>query len=206
MPNPKISLEAGNYYHIYNRGINACNIFSENDNYRHFLHLYDTYISPVANTLAWVLMKNHFHLLVQILPSDKWGKLTSKGSGILVNMDTDKRINQQFSNLFNAYTKAFNKRYNRTGSLFEHSFRRKLVDNNDYLKQAILYIHFNPVKHNFCSHPAEYPWSSYLSCISLKSTKLQRKTVIGLFNSEAEFVSSHNQYTQAFTNFDWIDL
>lgn len=56
MPNPKIPLEPGNYYHIYNRGINSCNIFRETDNYEHFLRLYDKYISPVANTFAWVLM------------------------------------------------------------------------------------------------------------------------------------------------------
>lgn len=59
-------LEYGKFYHIYNRGINGCNLFQENENYEHFLYLYDKYICSVANTFAWVLMKNHFHLLVRI--------------------------------------------------------------------------------------------------------------------------------------------
>ncbi|WP_423130327.1 transposase [Gaoshiqia sp. Z1-71] len=59
-------LTYGHYYHIYNRGNNSCNIFREADNYEHFLELYDKYISPVADTFAWVLMPNHFHLLVRI--------------------------------------------------------------------------------------------------------------------------------------------
>jgi len=55
-----------NDYHMYNRGINSCNIFAEQENYEYFLHLYDKNISPVAETLAWALMPNHFHLLVKI--------------------------------------------------------------------------------------------------------------------------------------------
>ncbi len=56
----------GNFYHIYNRGIDSCNLFTEPDNYEYFLSLYDKYISPVANTYAWVLMPNHFHFLVRL--------------------------------------------------------------------------------------------------------------------------------------------
>nr|WP_320022614.1 hypothetical protein [uncultured Draconibacterium sp.] len=59
-------LEYGRFYHIYNRGINGCNLFRGNENYEYFLHLYDKYISLVAETYAWVLMRNHFHLLVQV--------------------------------------------------------------------------------------------------------------------------------------------
>lgn len=61
-----ISLEYGKFYHIYNRGINGCNFFNENENYDYFLHLYDKYVSKVAKTFAWVLMRNHFHFLVRI--------------------------------------------------------------------------------------------------------------------------------------------
>ena len=56
----------GNFYHIYNRGIDSCNLFIEPDNYEYFLSLYDKYISPVADTYAWVLMPNHFHFLVRL--------------------------------------------------------------------------------------------------------------------------------------------
>ncbi|NOU45912.1 MAG: hypothetical protein HOO86_02490 [Bacteroidales bacterium] len=66
MPDPKTQLLPGNFYHIYNRGINSCDLFHEPTNYEHFLGLYDKYISSVADTFAWVLMPNHFHLLVKV--------------------------------------------------------------------------------------------------------------------------------------------
>lgn len=201
MPNPKTPLEPGNYYHIYNRGIDSCNIFRENDNYEYFLALYDKYITSVAETYAWVLMKNHFHLLVRILPSNPQGIRNLEGLE-----KTEKRISQQFSNLFNAYTKAFNKRYDRTGSLFEHTFRRKLITNKTYLKQVILYIHNNPVHHGFCSHPLEYPWSSYLTCISLKPTKLHRDAVIGWFDNQANFKHWHDQKIEVERIETWLDI
>jgi REP element-mobilizing transposase RayT len=59
-------LTFGSYYHIHNRGINSCNLFKNSENYVYFLNLYDQYISPVADTFAWVLMPNHFHFLVRI--------------------------------------------------------------------------------------------------------------------------------------------
>jgi len=187
MTEQRIHLEPDRFYHIYNRGINGCPIFLETTNYEHFLSLYDKYISPVADTYAWVLMGNHFHLLVKILNPQGFQNLEGLGM-----RDFEKRITQQFSNLFNAYTKAFNKMYGRTGSLFEHTFRRKLIDHDEYLKQDILYIHNNPIHHGFCSHPVEYPWSSYLTCISVKPTKLHREAVIGWFDSEANFKTRHN--------------
>jgi REP element-mobilizing transposase RayT len=200
MANPKIPLEPGYFYHIYNRGIDSCNIFRENDNYEHFLALYDKYISPVADTFAWVQMKNHFHILVRILP------LHPEGFENLQGVKYEKRINQQFSNLFNAYTKAFNKRYKRTGSLFEHTFRRKLISNETYVKRIILYIHNNPVHHGFCSHPMEYPWSSYLSCVSVKSTKLKRDAVMGWFDNEANFKYWHNQKIEVEQIENWLEI
>ncbi|MFA5328766.1 MAG: transposase [Prolixibacteraceae bacterium] len=200
MSNPQIPLKPGNYYHIYNRGIDSCNIFRENDNYEHFLARYDKYISPVADTFAWVLMKNHFHLLVRILNPEGFENL----QGLKGN--PEKRINQQFSNLFNAYTKAFNKRYDRTGSLFEHTFRRKRIDSGEYLKQVILYIHNNPVHHGFCSHPVEYPWSSYLTCISLKPTRLKRDAVMGWFDNGANFKYWHEQKIEVEPINNWLEI
>lgn len=203
MPNPKLPLQPGNYYHIFNRGIDSCDIFLENENYEYFLTLYDKYISPVANTFAWVLMKNHFHLLVQILNPNPEGFKNLQG---LKNLDTGKRINQQFSNLFNAYTKAINKRFQRTGSLFEHTFRRKQITSVEYLKRVVIYIHNNPVHHGFCKHPVEYPWSSYLSCISIKPTKLKREQVIGWFDNEVVFKKMHNSIMEIEKIEKWLEM
>ena len=100
---------------------------------------------------------------------------------------------QSFGNLFNAYTKAINKGYNRHGALFERPFKRKLIDNEAYLRSFIKYIHYNPVNHGFCENPIEYPWSSYLTCVSEKPTKLKREKVISLFDNRASLEASHNQ-------------
>jgi len=59
-------LVQGNFYHIYNRGINGIDLFSEARNYEHFYGLIEKYIKPIANLYAWVFMPNHFHLLVRI--------------------------------------------------------------------------------------------------------------------------------------------
>jgi len=64
-------LETGRYYHIYNRGINSCDLFTEEDNYNYFLNLYEKYIDPIADTFAWVLMPNHFHILIKLKEVDE---------------------------------------------------------------------------------------------------------------------------------------
>ncbi len=204
MPNNKILLQPSKIYHIYNRGINSTDLFFENDNYEHFLRLYDKYIDPVADTFAWVLLKNHFHLLVKInsIPNLE-GFESLQG---LKNLPPEKRIYQQFSNLFNSYTKAINKRHKRTGALFESNFHRKLIDNKKYFKNMIVYINNNPVHHGFCEHALEYPWSSYLSTISFKPTKAKRKEVIGWFNNVANFKTTHDKSVNFHEIDEWLKI
>jgi len=58
-------------------------------------------------------------------------------------------ISHQFGTLFNSHTKAYNKLYNRKGSLFRNTFKRKLITDKIYYSRLIRYIHLNPVKHGF---------------------------------------------------------
>lgn len=187
-----VPLEYGKFYHIYNRGINGCNLFRDNENYEHFLYLYDKHVGKVADTFAWVLMRNHFHLLVKIRTVQE---LNLQGFKNLEGLKgTDRNFaNQQFANLFNAYTKAINKRYHRTGSLFEHPFKRIPVTTNDQLKYLVYYIHHNPIHHGFCEHYLEYPWSSYLTMISPKQTKLSRDKVLEWFENKTYFEEYHSK-------------
>ena len=67
------NLEPGRHYHIYNRGVNSCNIFKKTTNYEHFLNLYEKYILPIADTFAWCLLSNHFHFLLRIKNEDEIG-------------------------------------------------------------------------------------------------------------------------------------
>ena len=181
----------GNYYHIYNRGNNGNDVFFENENYNYFLRLYAKYIEPIAETYAWCLLKNHFHLLVRIkeLSEIKVEELTYSATEKPKVIDPSR----QFSHLFNAYTQALNKRYNRTGSIFERTFERKIVTSEHYFQQLIFYIHNNPVHHGFVEHINLYPWSSYETILTEKKTKLKRKDVIAMYGDLENFIYFHNQ-------------
>jgi putative transposase len=135
-------------------------------------------------------MKNHFHFLVYIKETNEIDITKLEYS----STDTPKTVNasKQFSNLFNAYTLAMNKRYNRTGSLFEKNFKRKVVTSENYFQKLIFYIHNNPVHHRFTKNIVEYPWTSYGTIISTKNTKLQRNRVIACFNDLENFKYYHS--------------
>lgn len=194
-------LKYGHFYHLYNHGVGGRDLFRDANNYEYFLELYDKYISSIAETYAWVLMKNHFHLLVKIRSVEECLNLTG-----FENQSGLKPLHQHFSNLFNAYTKAFNKYHEARGALFERPFKRKLIANNNYLQKVVLYIHNNPVHHGFCDHPIEYPWSSYLSCISSKPTRLKREAVLYWFDDQTNFLAVHEQKIEKEKIEQWLEM
>jgi len=59
-------LEYGRYYHLYNHGVGNRDLFPIEENYEYFLELYVKYIVPIADTFAWALMRNHFHILLKL--------------------------------------------------------------------------------------------------------------------------------------------
>lgn len=63
-------LQPGRFYHVLNRGNNRENLFVEKRNYRYFLQLYAQFLSPIADTYAYCLMPNHFHLLIRVKPQE----------------------------------------------------------------------------------------------------------------------------------------
>lgn len=183
-------LQADSYYHIYNRGINGENIFKEERNYAYFLQKYTQFVSPIAETYAYCLMKNHFHLLVKIR-SEEEIKLSEDGSV----KNTDKPIHwllsNAFASFFKSYSQTINKAYKRIGRLFEEPFRRVWVDNDEYLTELIYYIHHNPEKHCFTNDFKEYPHSSYQSHLRTTTTRLKREDVLKWFGGREEFEKYH---------------
>lgn len=184
-----LPLEKGNYYHIYNRGNNGIDVFFDSESYYHFLRLFDRYISPIAETYAWCLLKNHFHILVYIKLDNEvdYSKLEYSTVEKPKVLDPSK----QFGHLFNAYTQAINKKFNRTGALFEKPFERKQITSERYLQNIIYYIHNNPVQHGFVQQMNLYPWSSFESIVSDKPTKLKRQDVIELYGTKLDFIDYH---------------
>lgn len=182
-------LRYGQYYHIYNRGNNGETLFREQRNYPYFLKLYANYIEPVAKTYAYCLMSNHFHLLVRIKDCEECKEVCQS----LKDWQTYSRTypSRAFSNLFSTYTKAFNKSHQRTGSLFEKPFRRKLVDSDRYFTTVVAYIHRNPQKHGFVTDFRDWPYSSYQAIVSDRPTRVQRDTVLEWFNGRSGFEELH---------------
>lgn len=204
-------LEYDKFYHIYNHGVGGRDLFRDANNYEYFLELYDKYISSIAETYAWVLMKNHFHLLVKIRSVEECLNLTGfeTPDRVLNPVRGEKLDNlpsKQFSKLFNSYAQAFNKYHETWGSLFERPFKRKLIANDNYLQKIVLYIHNNPVHHGFCDHPIEYPWSSYLTCISAKPTKLKREMVLDWFDDQTNFLAVHEQKIEKEKIEQWLEM
>jgi len=174
-------LQPGVFYHIYNRGTNREDIFIEGRNYDYFMQLYIKYIEPVVETYAYCLLKNHFHLLVRV-KADPKGLERPLGSASGV-----------FSNFFNAYAKAINKAYGRTGSLFQHPFGRTPVLTQSYLMQAVRYIHFNPQKHGLVGDFRTWPYSSYRAHLSTQATRLCRDEVLEWFGGRQGFIIAHQE-------------
>ena len=199
-------LKHDHYYHIYNRGNNYENIFTEEKDYLYFLKTLEIYIIPVADIYAWCLMKNHFHLLVRIKEEREIGYLNAanaksenpelKWKTYLLdesNQDFNRKPKpiQQFKHIFNAYASWFNIVHKRRGSLFEFDYKRKLVDNLKQLLNLILYIHRNPVTHGFVDHISEYPWISYHSIISEESSLVKKEVVLNYFEGVENFKYVH---------------
>ena len=185
-------IEEGYFYHIYNRGNNSEKIFFSEENYAYFLKLLTKYIFPVADIYAYCLLNNHFHILVRIKEKNEIEINKLKFS--TVEKPKEVSASRQFSHFLNAYSQAVNKKYARTGSLFEKRFERKRISDNHYLRQVILYVNTNPLKHNLVEKPKDYKWSSYNSHISNAKTKLKRKEVIELFDNVENFVLCHKNY------------
>ena len=173
--------EAVHFYHVFNRGNNKENIFKTEDNYVYFLNLIKKYLLPICDIYSYCLLPNHFHFIIRIknlneLPENfKRGKI---------------KLHQPFSNLFNAYVKAINKKYQRTGSLFQEHLKRIQINDEEYLRNVIVYINTNPTHHSI-SNFEDYKFSSYQSLISSKPSLLKRAAVINLFNDVENFIFVH---------------
>lgn len=139
------------------------------------------YLLPVSDIYAYCLLKNHFHLVIRIKDKE------------LLPEKFQQKPYLAFSNMFNAYTKAFNKMYNRTGSLFQEHLPRIRVESDEYLLQLIAYIHLNPVKHKFTDDFKSYPFSSYLAYTTSKPTNVETKFVMEIFGDISNFEYWHDE-------------
>ena len=177
-------LEAGNVYHIYNRGNNSEDIFKEERNYYYFLQKYFQYCSPVFETYAYALLKNHFHLMVRVKENMVVERRDGKGEFEL-NPST------QLSHFFNCYAQSINKAYNRHGKLFEEPFKRIAVDNDDYFTTLIYYIHFNAQHHDFVKDFRDWEFTSWHNYLNNEKPFPERSSVLEWFGNKEHFINAH---------------
>lgn len=177
------SLRPGATYHIFQRGNNRENIFLENRNYDYFMKLYAKYIHPIADTFAYCLLTNHVHFLVRIHKTRKVSET--------FRVSKTFRVSRQFGNLFNAYAKAFNKTYHRTGSLFQKPFGRVEVTCDSHFIHLITYIHRNPQRHGLIDDFRAWPYSSYAEMLSDEATFVRRVEVLNWYGGQESFIEHH---------------
>ncbi len=144
----KVSFAAGEYYHIYNRGNSKQKIFHDKKDHLHFIGLLyacnqkenlkidnlqkgqDLFSIDKESILvdigAYCLMPNHFH--------------------ILITQPEDGDISKFMQKISTAYVMYYNKKYKRTGGLFEGKFKSQYLNTDQYLKYSFSYVHLNPIK------------------------------------------------------------
>ncbi len=128
--------------HLIQRGNNRMQIFSSHGDHIIFLELLKKNANRHSVEInAFVLMTNHYHLLAT--PTDE--------IGIPLMM---KRLNGD-------YTRYFNRRHERIGTLWNGRYRGLLIHDERYWLTCLRYIEQNPLRAGMTNHPGDYAWSSY---------------------------------------------
>lgn len=176
MPRRTIQFTKGGFYHIYNRGAGRLSIVREQRNYVYLLQLMKQVSSECEHTIiAYCLLPNHYH----------W----------LVRQDGDTPISLLPKRVFGSYSQAFNKAYQRSGTLFEGTFRATVVGTKAYLRHLCRYIHTNPVKHGLVSAPELWLYSNYLEWIGQRDgTLVDRQFICTYFETPMLYQSFVAEY------------
>lgn len=201
MPGRITPLVIGQFYHIYNRGSEKREIFSQPRDYSRFqkTFYYYQFLGPkpsfskfsksdlnsfkahpdkkIVDVVCYCLMPNHFHFLLRQL----------KENG----------ISTFISQLSNSYTKYFNTKYKRVGPLLQGAFKAVLVESEEQLVHLSRYIHLNPVVSGLIKNLDHYQWSSYQEYINGQKFYCSYEEVLSLYSSTKdyqEFVEAQIDY------------
>jgi len=171
--------QKGMYYHIYNRGVNKSTIFREPKNYFFALSKIKEFINANQLTMiAYCLEPNHYHFMLRQDGDTPAGNLP------------------QF--VFNSYTKAYNKAYDHSGTLFEGRYRAKPIQTSSHLWHLCRYIHGNPVKDGLVTDPADWQYSNYLEWIGERNgTLVDREFIKEQFGNAEEYKKFLFQYLKS---------
>lgn len=157
------------YHHLYNRGANKDLIFFDRDCYLYFLKRLKHYKNKYKiQILSYCLMPNHFHLFVK-------------------QFTEDNSISGFISSLLNSYVKSINKKYNRSGTLFESKTKNKNITDQHYFIWIIKYIIENPVKAKLVNKVYDWEFSNAKDLLEIRKGKLTDvKEVHSFFQSNEQ--------------------
>ncbi len=137
----KPRIEIPGYYHVLNRGVERRSVFLEPEDYEHFIELMCSYAKEFGIQIHnYCLLGNHYHLLLEI-PRPVLSKYM-------------RRLGMN-------YAIYFNKKYRRSGHLWQGRYRSWYVTDEAYLYALMRYIEHNPLKAGLVTHPEAYPYSSF---------------------------------------------
>ena len=157
------------YYHLYNRGASRVSIFQEDDNYYFVLGRIKSYCREFKITpISYCLMPNHYHFLVR--------QDGEQPAGLLVQR------------VFNSYSKAYNKRYGHSGTLFQGPYKVIEITKESHLRHLCRYIHANPVKDGLVRNLEDWPYSNYHEYVGLRNGNLYDPAFVAdIFGTSAEY-------------------
>jgi putative transposase len=137
----------GAFYHVTSRGNQRTQIFWDNKDRTEFKRILERTKGRYGYVVhGYVLMDNHYHLLIE----------TPYGN-----------LRQIMQNINTSYTVFVNRRYKRAGHLFQGRYKAFIIDKESYLLALGRYIHLNPVRAGIVKKPEHYQWSSYRDYISV---------------------------------------
>ncbi|MFO7880435.1 MAG: hypothetical protein R6V52_10400 [Bacteroidales bacterium] len=173
-------------YHVYNRSNQT--VFPEQENYTFFLGKIEKHIMPYGDILAWCLMPNHFHFMIQV-----------NAGGIQNINEKHRKDTQQLSKswgiVLSSYTRAVNKRFTRRGFLWSHNTKAPEINlkGNDYGINCFKYIHQNPVNAGLVSRMEDWPYSSYVEFLNYFRGKPDQKYIANIELANEIFnLNKHN--------------
>jgi putative transposase len=160
-------------YHVTSRGNERRSIFRSDRDRKAFLGFLASAIRRFRwSVTAWVLMDNHFHLVIQT---------------------PEPNLSRGMQWLNGSYAGWFNHRHNRSGHLFQGRFKAFLIEKESYFAEVIRYVVLNPIRAGIVPQPESYRWSSYRATAGLDVTPdwLDIGTVLTTFAEDRPAAQTH---------------
>ena len=151
-------------YHVMLRGINKQVIFEDEEDYEVFIETLKRYKAISGYKIfAYCLMSNHLHLLIKV---------------------ENEELGTVFKRIAGSYVYWYNRKYGRTGHLFQDRFKSEAVEDDRYFLTVLRYIHRNPIEVGVCKEIGEYHFSSYNEIVKGKSELVDTDYINGIIDKD----------------------